>query len=206
MSLRRVYETTIIVNAALDDADIESVISKVTGFIENHGAEIFEINKWGRRRLAYPINKKYNGYYVHVVFESSPSVIPIFERFLVLEDTILRHLSLVLPAKLRDFRAKRALQAGTTNAPATIESQPKIGKAIAIKEKKAAEIAAKEAKKEAREKDRKERLENKAKAEAEAEEAKADEAKNDDANAEAKKTDEPDVQNDSSKPAEEKAD
>ena len=147
MSLRRVYETTIIVNAALEEADIESVISKVTGYIENHGAEIFEINKWGRRRLAYPINKKYNGFYVHVVFESSPSAIPIFERFLVLEDTILRHLTLVLPDKLREFRAKRALQAGTTNAPATVESQPKIGKAIAIKEKKAAELAAKEARK-----------------------------------------------------------
>ncbi len=205
MSLRRVYETTIIVNAALDDTDIESVVSKVTGFIENHGAEIFEINKWGRRRLAYPINKKYNGFYVHVVFGSSPSVIPIFERFLVLEDTILRHLSLVLPDKLRDFRAKRALQAGTTNAPATIESQPKIGKAIAIKEKKAAEIAAKEAKKEAREKERKERMENRAKAEAE--EAKAEEATAaDDSKAEDKKPEEKDVQNDSSKATEEKAD
>jgi len=177
MSLRRVYETTIIVNAALDDADIESVVRKVTGFIENHGAEIFEINKWGRRRLAYPINKKYNGYYVHVVYESSPSVIPIFERFLVLEDTILRHLTLILPAKLREFRAKRALQAGTTNAPATIESQPKIGKAIAVKEKKAAELAAKEAKKEAREKERREKAEEKAKAEAEATEAKSEETK-----------------------------
>lgn len=145
MSLRRIYETTIIVNAALEDADIESVVSKITSYIENHGAEIFEINKWGRRRLAYPINKKFNGYYVHIVFNAEPKAIPIFERFLVLEDTVLRHLTLVLPTKLRDFRAKRALQAGTTNAPATVEAQPKIGKAIAIKEKKAAEIAAKEA-------------------------------------------------------------
>jgi len=42
MSLRRLYETTFIVNAALEDADIESVISKVTGYIENHGAEILD--------------------------------------------------------------------------------------------------------------------------------------------------------------------
>ena len=145
MSLRRVYETTIIVNAALEDADIESVVSKITAYVENHGAEIFEINKWGRRRLAYPINKKFNGYYVHIVYDAAPSAIPIFERFLVLEDTVLRHLTLVLPKKLRDFRAKRSLQAGTTNAPATVEAQPKIGKSIAIKEKKAAEMAAKEA-------------------------------------------------------------
>lgn len=120
MSLRRVYETTFIVNAALEDTDIESVVSKVTNYIENHGAEILEVNKWGRRRLAYPINKKYNGFYVHVVYNVSPSAIPIFERFLVLEDTILRHLTLILPQKLRDFRAGRALQAGTTNAPTEV--------------------------------------------------------------------------------------
>ncbi len=175
MSLRRVYETTIIVNAALDEADIESVVTKVTGFVKNHGAEIFEINKWGRRRLAYPINKKFNGFYVHIVFETSPSVIPIFERFLVLEDTILRHLTLVLPAKLREFRAKRALQAGTTNAPATVESQPKIGKAIAVKEKQAAEIAANEAKREERAKQREERAKAKVAAENESAEVEAKE-------------------------------
>lgn len=112
MSLRRIYESTFIVNAALEDNDIDNVISKVTGYIENHGGQVVEINKWGRRRLAYPINKKYNGFYVHVVFDSKPNAIPILERFLVLEDTILRHLTLILPKKLRDFREKRALEQG----------------------------------------------------------------------------------------------
>ena len=116
MSLRRLYETTFIVNAALEDADIESVVSKVTGYLTNHGAEILEVNKWGRRRLAYPINKKFNGFYVHLVFETVPSTIPILERYLVLEDTVLRNLTLILPLKLREFRAKRALLAGLTSA------------------------------------------------------------------------------------------
>jgi len=109
MSVRRVYETTFIVNAALEDNDVESVISKVTGYIENHGGQIQEIDKWGRRRLAYPINKKYNGYYVHIIFDANSNAIPILERFMVLEDTILRHLTLVLTDKLRQFRVKRAL-------------------------------------------------------------------------------------------------
>ena len=59
MSLRRVYETTIIINAALEDPDVEATINKITTYLENHGGEIEEKNKWGRRRLAYPINKKY---------------------------------------------------------------------------------------------------------------------------------------------------
>lgn len=112
MSMRRVYETIVIINAALEDQDIDNVINKVTGYIENHGGVIQEINKWARRRLAYPINKKYNGYYVHIIFDALSNTIPILERFLVLEDTILRHLTLQLPQKVRDFRTKRALEHG----------------------------------------------------------------------------------------------
>jgi small subunit ribosomal protein S6 len=112
MSVRRVYETIFIVNAALEDQDVDSLITRVTNYIENHGGVIQEINKWGRRRLAYPINKKYNGFYVHIIFDALASTVPILERFLVLEDTILRHLTLQLPKKLRDFREKRALEQG----------------------------------------------------------------------------------------------
>lgn len=112
MNLRRVYETTFIVNAAIEDADIENVISKVSGYIENNGGEILEVSRWGRRRLAYPINKKFNGYYVHIIFESKPSLLPILERFLVLEDTVLRHLTLLLPKKLRDYRTRLAAETG----------------------------------------------------------------------------------------------
>ncbi len=110
MSVRRVYETTIIVNAALEDADIDNVVNKVTGYIENHGGIIKELDRWGRRRLAYPINKKFNGYYVRVEFETMPNTVPILERFLVLEDTILRHLTLDLPEALKDLRKQRQIE------------------------------------------------------------------------------------------------
>jgi small subunit ribosomal protein S6 len=123
MSLRRMYETTIIVNAALEDSDIDAVLNKVVGYIENHGGQILEINKWGRRRLAYPINKKYNGYYVHLVFDTAPSIIPILERFLVLEDTVLRHLTLILPKKLHEYRAKRAIEEGVAYSAINPEAQ-----------------------------------------------------------------------------------
>ncbi|PKL84467.1 MAG: 30S ribosomal protein S6 [Ignavibacteriae bacterium HGW-Ignavibacteriae-1] len=112
MNLRRIYESTIILNAALEDADLDTVVGKISGYIENHGGEVLEVNKWGRKRLAYPINKKYNGLYIHVVFSSIPTNVPIFERFLVLEDTVLRHLTLLLPEKLREFRRQRALVSG----------------------------------------------------------------------------------------------
>lgn len=114
MSIRKIYETTFIVNAALEDPDIEAIITKVTNYIQNLGADIIQINKWGRRRLAYPITKKYNGYYVHVLYDASPSIIPLIERFLVLDDTILRHLTLALPKKLREYRLKTIAEGKAT--------------------------------------------------------------------------------------------
>lgn len=108
MAEKRLYETTFIVNAALEDQDIDAVVSKVTGYVENHGGTTKEVSRWGRRRLAYPINKKFNGYYVHFTFEILPENMPVIDRFLVLEDTVLRHLILQLDQKLIDVRSKRA--------------------------------------------------------------------------------------------------
>ena len=126
MGLRRLYETTFIVNAALEDQDIEAVINKVSSYIENHGGEIQEIHRWGRRRLTYPINKKYNGFYVHIIFISNPNAIPILERFLVLEDTVLRHLTLILPKKLFNFRQQRALRDGRAYCGFTVENSAQL--------------------------------------------------------------------------------
>lgn len=130
MSLRRIYESTIIINAALEDNDIEAVITRICTYIENHGGQILEVDKWGRKRLAYPINKKYNGYYVHIVFDSLPANIPMFERFLILEDTVIRHLTLVLSDKLRAFRRERALSEGKESGTTLISETDEPAKAI----------------------------------------------------------------------------
>lgn len=130
MSIRRVYETTFIVNAALEDPDIDTVIAKVANYIENHGGNIQEVNKWGRRRLAYPINKKYNGFYVHIIFDSMPSTVPILERFLVLEDTVLRHLTLILASKVREYRERRAREEGRPIAPAFANPEEDTAKGV----------------------------------------------------------------------------
>jgi small subunit ribosomal protein S6 len=81
MSIRRQYESTYIMNAALEDGEVETLIQRVSDFITENGGAIQELNKWGRRRLAYPIKKKYNGYYVYMVFESAAEIVPQLERF-----------------------------------------------------------------------------------------------------------------------------
>ncbi len=123
--MRRLYETTLIFNAGLEDPEVEAAISKVTSYIENQGGEIKVTDRWGRRRLAYPIAKKFNGYYVHLEFELIPSGLPLLERFLVLEDTVLRHLTLQLSVKLRDLRLQKAMEEGNQAAAETVKEQKK---------------------------------------------------------------------------------
>ncbi|MBK9248341.1 MAG: 30S ribosomal protein S6 [Ignavibacteria bacterium] len=117
MSVKRLYETTIIVNAALEDNDVETVVRRVTEYLENHGASIVEIGRWGRKRLNYPIKKKFNGYYVYLAFEIPTNMLPIIERFFILEENILRHLTVLLPQKLRDYRAARTVHASMQEGP-----------------------------------------------------------------------------------------
>lgn len=111
MSVKRLYETTFVVNAALEDNDVETVIHRVTDYLENHGATIVELSKWGRKRLMYPIKKKFNGYYVYVAYEIPTNALSLIERFFILEENVLRHLTVILPQKLRDYRAARTVHA-----------------------------------------------------------------------------------------------
>lgn len=107
MSTRRLYETTYIINAALEDAEIEESIARISEYIVQHGGTIRELERWGRRRMAYPIKKKYNGFYVHYIFEAPPSSIPVIERYLILDDSVLRHLTLQLTERLIEYRKQR---------------------------------------------------------------------------------------------------
>lgn len=91
-----VYESAILINAALDDETIKNLIERVKETITTNGAEILDIEDWGRKRLAYQIKKSKIGYYVIFRFDSSPGIVPKLERFYQLDESILRYLTITL--------------------------------------------------------------------------------------------------------------
>lgn len=97
---KNTYELTYIVNGVLNDDQIKGLVNRVHKFIDENGASILHVDEWGTRRLAYPINKKRNGYYVNLYFESEGDLIARLERALQIEDDILRHLTLKMDAKM----------------------------------------------------------------------------------------------------------
>jgi len=92
----RHYETTIIVNGALEEEPIAQVVTRTTEFITRNGGDIKNADHWGRRRLAYPINKKNNGYYVQFTVDGPAELVALLDRFYSLEEHIIRHLTLQL--------------------------------------------------------------------------------------------------------------
>ncbi len=96
MDQKRLYETTFIVNGSLDDAQTEAVIAKVQEIITKNGGEVVSLIRWGRKRLAYPIHHKNNGFYVNCEFNAYPQFIQEFKRFYFLEENIIRYLLIVV--------------------------------------------------------------------------------------------------------------
>ncbi|MFH0988873.1 MAG: 30S ribosomal protein S6 [bacterium] len=107
--IKRVYETTFIVNASLDDPQIDAVIEKVKELLVKNGSEINEIVKWGRKRFSYPIKKKNNGFYVIIEFVAPGDAIAKLERHYFLDDNIIRYLTLQLDK--RALKARKAASA-----------------------------------------------------------------------------------------------
>ena len=93
------YECLFIVDTEIGD---DAVRAKVDKFIERikKNAEIVEVNEWGKRRLAYPINDKPEGYYTIVTFKSEPAYPAELERRFNIDEDILRYLVIKL-----DFEA-----------------------------------------------------------------------------------------------------
>jgi small subunit ribosomal protein S6 len=113
-SLKRLYETTFIVNASLDDPQIDTVVGRVQDLIARNGGAVLAVNKWGRKRLAYPINKKSTGFYVNIEFESPATALTPLERAYQLDELVLRHLTIILDKKA--IAARKAVQAAAAAA------------------------------------------------------------------------------------------
>lgn len=104
------YELMYIINPVLTDEQTKDIVQRVTAFMKEHDVDVVEVNEMGSRRLAYPIEKKKNGYYVLVNFRTDDgSFIATFDRALRINDEIMRHLILRYDAKmLRHYEAQAA--------------------------------------------------------------------------------------------------
>ncbi|MGX8773544.1 MAG: 30S ribosomal protein S6 [Bacillota bacterium] len=85
------YEVLFIIDPALEDEKKEATIEAVKEIIASEG-EVGNVDVWGMRKLAYPINKKSEGYYVVIEFKAQPTLPKELDRRLKISDNVMRHL------------------------------------------------------------------------------------------------------------------
>ena len=95
------YETTFILEPGLDDARANDEVEKVGQWIRDLGGQVLDVQRWGKRRLAYEINRRRDGNYTMILHESGNAVVREIERRLRLNEAVLRVLTVVhAPASL----------------------------------------------------------------------------------------------------------
>ncbi len=94
------YETTVIFDPSLEEARVNEEVERVTQPIAQAGGEVIEVQRWGKRKLAYMIKKRRDGTYIHVKHKSPPALISEMDRRFRLNESVLRHLTIVAPKDL----------------------------------------------------------------------------------------------------------
>ena len=111
------YECLFIVDTSKGDDVVKAKVEKFTGKIAAN-AEFVEVNEWGKRRLAYPINDMPEGYYVVVTFKSAPEFPSEMDRLFNIDETIMRSMIIKLDY---DAAEKKAAKLATEEATEAVE-------------------------------------------------------------------------------------
>ena len=88
----RDYELMVVLSPELDEDAVEAATERVGTQVTGRGGEVVDVQKWGRRRLAYPIEKHRDGFYSVHKLKLAPDSTDALERSLVLNESVLRHL------------------------------------------------------------------------------------------------------------------
>lgn len=86
----RPYESMIVFDTTVDAQSIQVALDRALDTIRSHGGNPGTIDRWGKRPLAYEINKRKEGYYVLVEFSGESNTVTELDRILTLSDEVLR--------------------------------------------------------------------------------------------------------------------
>ncbi len=118
----KIYETTIVFDPGLEEARINEEVDRISQSISQAGGEVLDVQRWGKRKLAYIVRKRRDGSYVHVKHQSPSGLIADMDRRFRLNEGVLRHLT-VLAAK-ESPRAAEETKSPEGAQPAAAETLP----------------------------------------------------------------------------------
>lgn len=127
------YEVMYVIDAALEDSARNDLIARFSDLVVKNGGEVDRVDEWGKRRLAYAINYKTEGYYVLMYIKAPADLPKEIERNLQISEQVLRYLVIryegALPPKREPLkpvapRAELNNEAAPAVEPAPVEAAP----------------------------------------------------------------------------------
>jgi small subunit ribosomal protein S6 len=116
----RPYEVVIILDATQEDDVIQGAIKRATDLLTERGATVNNTERWGKRRFAYELKHRWEGYYVLLEVSGEPPALAELGRMLSLADEVVRHKVIRLPkeavGKPRRKAEEPSADAGTADA------------------------------------------------------------------------------------------
>ncbi|MGL5259589.1 MAG: 30S ribosomal protein S6 [Lachnospiraceae bacterium] len=86
------YELVVVINAKIEDEERVATLEKVKALVERFGGQITNIDEWGKKRLAYEIQKMKDGFYYFIQFDGASTVPGEIESRIRITDNVLRYL------------------------------------------------------------------------------------------------------------------
>lgn len=117
------YENIAVLDPALSDADVADATEKITSVITRNGGEIIKSENWGKKNLAYEVNKKKKGYYLFLVFKSPSEVIRKIEDYYKVFDPVFKFMIIKL-GKKEVAALVKAIQAAEAKQEKSEEGAP----------------------------------------------------------------------------------
>jgi small subunit ribosomal protein S6 len=112
----RHYEVMVILDAGLEEDAIRNTVDRASQIVTRGGGTVDKVDRWGKRRFAYEVHHRSEGYYVLIETTAEPAVLSEVDRMLGLADEVIRHKVIRLPEKKAVVKASRP--AAPDSAPA----------------------------------------------------------------------------------------
>ena len=104
----RSYEVIFILDPALADDGVDAAIAAASGIVTREGGEVAEVQKWGKKRLAYEIKKRREGHYVFFRLRAPVKAVSELERHLNIAEPVLKFLTVLAEVSQRKFGRGKA--------------------------------------------------------------------------------------------------
>jgi small subunit ribosomal protein S6 len=119
----RRYETIFIIRPSAGEEEINRIVGSTTQIILDGQGSIIELNRWGMKKLAYPIKKESLGYYVFCDFAGTPAAVAEIERKFRIDDLVLKYMTIKTAGTITEVEIQEAVAAVSEKATAVVDGE-----------------------------------------------------------------------------------